>query len=269
MTAAGRTRWWKCAADYTLTGLLGWVSVDPVSIRELSLKELRALAQQRLGARAAELKTRQELIDSLEATEKKKVPRTIVPLAPPLPAPVAVVPPKELPPEPMIWTADAPLPQITARPAVPEFPVPAKVWSESPDSAPEKFSTAEVQPDTVTQHFFLEPDKPRLPVTYGDNRVLTFARDPKTLYAAWDFSSSNFDQGTARGQVVNKAGVPVQSFAVEGPAGGVFVEGLAPGATLKVEVRGGSELIGESGWVTMPSVPAAVEAPVNAPSSVV
>ena len=136
-----------------------------------------------------------------------------------------------------------------------------------------EFSTAEVQPEAITRHFFLEPEEPRLPVTYGDNRVLTFMRDPKSIYAAWDFSAEQFDQGAARGQVVSKAGAKVQSFAVAGPAGGAFVEGLPAGVTLKVEVRGEAGLIGDSEWLTMPG-PAeeAVEepaGPVNVPSSVV
>ncbi|MBS1149242.1 MAG: hypothetical protein H6Q89_940 [Myxococcaceae bacterium] len=296
-----------------------------MSIRELSLRELRALAQQRLGTRAAELKTRQELVDALEATERKQVPRAMVPLAAPLPvpvpvpvaAPVSVAPVKELPPEPVIWTADAPLPQITPRPLLEEFPAgaepeaapsgpavseaaarqrPAPEFARSafapPGLAPPGHAPAELHPSgwsmppgvTITQYFFLPPGVPRLPVTYEDDRVLTFARDPRALYAAWDFSAEQFDHGPARAVVVTEAGVTVQSFELAGPAGGQFIEQLPPGVRVKVEVRGEAGLLGESGWVQLPPAPApraapsspdrpsAAEAPVdrpNAPSSVV
>ena len=273
MTAAGRTRW-KVAADYTLTGLLGWVSVGPVSIRDLSLKELRALAQLRLGTKAAALKTRQELVDAIEKTEPKKAPRLIVPLAGPLPEPppVELI---ELPPEPVIWTGDAPLPQITARPAEPVPVEPGTPSSlDSGRAEPEdpsvpvdeaSFTTAIEQPETVTRHFFLEPDAPRLPIAYEDDRVLTFARDPQTIYAAWDFSPARFEEAKARGRVVDAQGATVQSFAVAGPSGGTFVEALPAGVPLQVEVLGGQRVLGQSRWLNLPSDPP-VE---NAPSSVV
>jgi hypothetical protein len=301
-----------------LTGLLGWVSGGAVSIRDLSLKELRALAQLRLGTKAAELKTRQELVDAIEKTGPKRPPRLIVPLAGPLPEP----PPVELiglPPEPAIWTGDAPLPQITARPALPEFPAERLVWSAqvlvegrpggsataeppqvaarreaAPTAAPPtaapptaapptaapptaaplieaaqiegaRFSTEIAQPETVTRHFFLAPDQPRLPVAYEDDRVLTFARDPKTIYAAWDFSPARFEEGNARGRVVDFKGITLQSFAVEGPSGSTFIDALPPGVPVRVEVLGGDALIGHSRWVKVPFDRPAL----NAPSSVV
>jgi hypothetical protein len=398
----------ECAADYTLTGSLGWVSGAPVSIGDLSLKELRALAQQRLGSKAAELKTRQELVDAIEATErKKKAPRLMVSLAAPLPEPLPVVPVlpvKELPPAPVIWTAEAPLPQITTRPLEEAFPVSVPTWTtegpprkvappmapdrsrtepvgggagpqssggaraeaaarvsgeaqssnavraepfapaapvsgepqssagrgakpvpiaarvsgdpqsssrlanldgpdavigapqisdaptavsgapelsggaravsaaamvadEPPSSAdartepvvPERRGSPEFSTDEelspaaiITRHFFIRPDRPRLPVAYEDNRVLTFSRDPKSVYAVWDFAPAQFDQARAEGRVVTEAGGVVQAFAVAGPAGSVFLEALPPGVPLKIEVRGGPELVGESGWVNLP-----------------
>ncbi len=254
-----------------------------MSIRDLSLKELRALAQLRLGAKAAALKTRQELVDAIEKTEPKKAPRLIVPLAGPLPEPppVELI---ELPPEPVIWTGDAPLPQITARPAEPVTEEPERRRGAGEPRTPSSvdlargepgdpsasvneasFTTAIEQPETVTRHFFLEPDAPRLPIAYEDDRVLTFARDPQTIYAAWDFSAARFEEVKARGRVVDAQGATVQSFAVAGPSGGTFVEALPPGVPLKVEVLGGEGVLGQSRWLNLPS-----DSPVeNASSSVV
>ncbi len=193
-----------------------------MSIQSLSLKELVVLAQQRLAGRAGELKTRQELIDALEADEARRArraPKAAAPPAPPAPAAIAPVV-KELPPEPVIWTGHAPLPKITA-----------------------------VEAPPVLSDFFAAPPKPAEP--YEDDRVLTFARDPQTVYAAWDFSKARFELGSAQGHVVNQAGATLQSFAVGNAQGGAFVGQLPGSVALKVEVRRGEKVLGASGWLTL------------------
>lgn len=213
-----------------------------MSTRDLSLKELRALALERLGARGAELKTRQELIDALEAKERKKAPRKLVALAEPLPAPVEPPAPVALPPAPHLWMGELPMPKITAGPV------------------------AELsEPTPITRDFFLDPDVPRLPTSYEDDRVLTFARDPSTLFAAWDLVPGRFTPGV-HGRVVDAAGDPLASFDLSGPVGGVFLEALPSGVALKVELISGEAVLGQSGWVTMPRPPRAPDQPA-APSS--
>ncbi len=195
-----------------------------MSIRQLSLKELRVVAQAQLGLSSGELKTRAQLIGALEAVErKKKVPRLIAPLAEPLA--------EELP---------------TGSGLV------AKEAQAEPSVAPDTKATW----PNITQHFFLPQRMPRLPTTYGDDRVLAFGCEPGAIYVSWDLKDAHFDSGRVRGDVINTAGVVVRSFAVAGPAGADFVDGLPSGATVKVELRNPDGLIATSHWVeTPPRVP--------------
>lgn len=238
-----------------------------MSIRGSSLKELIALAQQRLGSKAGGLKTRQQLIDALEATEKK-APKVMVALSTPLPEVVPVIE-RPLPPEPMIWTGDAPLPKITAEVPVKEFPPERLVWSaqvivaapiEAPTPAPASFSSEEHVPQfsvppasrpspTVTRNFFVAP-----------LRVLTFRRDPTTIYAAWDLDSVD----GAQGRVVDRAGQTLQSFDIAAATGGRFLE--TPKGELKIEIRANDTIVADSAWVATPTPP---QRPRNAPSSAV
>lgn len=203
-----------------------------MSIRDLSLKELWVRAQQQLGGRSAQLKTRQELIDALEAHEAKalrRAPKSIPPLAPPLPV-TAPEPPRQLPPDPMIWTGHSPLPKITAVPVV------VSSFFAPSEAAGEALRLGSAQ-------------------AYEDDRVLTFVRDPQTVYAAWDFSGARFADGAADGLVIDVRGITIQSFSVGSAAGGAFVGQLPHGLELKVEVRRGPTLLGESGWVRLGSGP--------------
>lgn len=194
-----------------------------MEIKDLSLKELHALAQEKLGARAAELRTRQQLIDALTPRERKKPAAVLVALAPPLPEPEA----KPLPPE-LYVPEPAPVPKITAEPFAPA--------------------------ETITKDFFLDPDVPRLPDAYGDDRVLIFARDPSTLYAAWDIAPARFAAGS-QGHVTNAAGDPVRTFDLPAAVGGVFLEQLPSGIALDVEV------LGTHAQVTMPLPPRSIDRP--------
>lgn len=194
-----------------------------MSIRDLSVKQLRSLAQQRLGPRGAHLKTRDELVAALERWEAKQ----------PRKAPGPKLSPAPLPIPPHVPSQAANVPKITA----PEHE----------------------QPSTISNHFFLDPGKARLPSHYEDDQVLTFARDPGSLYAAWDFSASQFDHGAASGTVVTEQGAPVRSFAVAGPSGGAFVEQLPSGVPLRVEVRRADEVLGASDWIVLPQTPKHVE----------
>lgn len=200
-----------------------------MAIKDLGIKELRAAALERLGSRAAELKTRQELVDALEAKERKAAPKKAA-----VPAVVAPSEPGEVP-----------------GPRAPEFPA---APLEAPPIGPIPTITAEAfaAPEPISTDFFLDPDVPRLPTSYGDDRVLTFARDPSTLYAAWDFGPDRRPDG---GVVVNAAGDPVRVFPIGTAVGGVFLEQLPSGIALKVEVRAEGATVGESGWVTMPLPP--------------
>ena len=182
------------------------------------------LAQEQLGGRAAELKTRQELIDALEAHQAKLARRAPKAAAKPLveatPSAPPVIPIETQGPPLMneLWAGDAPLPKITV---------------EAP----------------VIGDFFAMP--PRPDERYGDDQVLTFARDPYTVYAAWDFSDLRFDQGAAQGRVIDDHGVMIQSFAVGSAHGGAFVGQLPGGQVLKIEVRRGASLLGASRWLTL------------------
>ncbi len=280
-----------------------------MSIRDSSLKELIALAQQRLGTKAGGLKTRQQLIEALEATEKRKAPKVMVALSAPLPEVLKVIE-RGLPPEPMIWTGDAPLPQITAEVPVKVLPTERLVWSaqvivrHSPEvPLPEAahpstalgmnglsaeaahpstalgaalemngaFSSEEHVPQftvppasrpspTVTRNFFVEPAPPGLPASYGDDRVLTFRRDPTTVYAAWDLAPVEH----AEGRVVDRAGQTLQSFEVTAPSGGKFLA-TQPGE-MKIELCANGAVVAQSAWVPTPTPPPAAR---NAASSAV
>ncbi len=44
----------------------------------------------------------------------------------------------------------------------------------------------------VTSDFFRDPAAPRLPTSFGDDRVLLFPRDAQSVYVSWDLKPSRF-----------------------------------------------------------------------------
>jgi len=113
---------------------------------------------------------------------------------------------------------------------------------------------------TVTRNFFVEPAPPGLPASYGDDRVLTFRRDPTTVYAAWDLAPVEH----AEGRVVDRAGQTLQSFEVTAPSGGKFLA-TQPGE-MKIELCANGAVVAQSAWVPTPTPPPAAR---NAASSAV
>jgi hypothetical protein len=75
------------------------------------------------------------------------------------------------------------------------------------------------EPLPVARDFFVDPRKPTLPASYGDDRLLVFRREPLAVVVSWDLSMATWADGKAvwlelvepRGRLVARADVTVQT----------------------------------------------------------
>jgi hypothetical protein len=219
-----------------------------------TIRRLRELAMQRLGALAAQLKTKDELYDALaehapdalglEAEPKKKAARDSAkaetkPARKVTPSPRSKPAPKE-PPRPVaVSTRESPpAPEITAPQRLPKKQRPA------PDRA-------------VVRDFFVPPGSRALPASFGDDRVMLFPRDPGGIFVSWDLSPKTWGEGGLRLVLRTHDGHELWSQTIDTPHGAVSIEGDFGGASIRAVIERSGEGVGASPAVLMPGSPEA------------
>ena len=239
---------------------------DEGVLKRLTVRELRARAVKALGSKvAAGLKLKQELVDALVAGATKvakkadkvmaaarKSPPKAAAKSPPKAA-AAKSPPKkaaEKAPEPEV----APEPvkkSAPAKKAAPKASAPRKAAAasakaiaptpprvEKAASKPSKSEkVAEVYELPITRDFFVDPRRGGLPVSYGDDRLLCFRREPLAIVVSWDLSTATFADGQALSlELVTHKGRLVGSVAIGSPTGLTTFDKLPSGHALTVQV---------------------------------
>lgn len=145
--------------------------------------------------------------------------------APRASAPKAARGGKEAPPSPPAPTPISPkaaAPKATAKPSKSE-------------------RLAQVYELPITRDFFVDPRRQTLPVSYGDDRLLCFRREPLAIVVSWDLSSATFADGQGLSlELVSGKGRLVGSVRIGAPTGLATFDTLPPGQALTVQVvRGG------------------------------
>jgi hypothetical protein len=78
---------------------------------------------------------------------------------------------------------------------------------------------APARPLPVARDFFVDPKKPALPTSYGDDRILVFRREPLAVVVSWDLSAGSWADGQGlwleliqpRGKLVARFDVALQT----------------------------------------------------------
>jgi hypothetical protein len=225
-------------------------------LKRLTVRELRARAVKALGSKvAAGLKLKQELVDALVARAAKAVGKKSEPApkktppkkeaakatkkaeaaapkkeeAPAKKAAAAEPAPKKTPPR-----KRATPPKAAAKTAAPaEKPVPPpRITKPSKAQA-----MAEVYELPITRDFFVDPKRPSLPASYGDDRLLCFRREPLAIVVSWDLSAATFADGDGLVlELVTLPGKLVGSVQVTAPTGLATFDELPEGEGLAVQV---------------------------------
>lgn len=225
----------------------------------------------RLGALAAQLKTKDELYDalvrlapdSLGLKEKEKVAAVEKPgkaakgpsrpsAKPPAKAPVRPSSPPTSKAQARAARAPKEPPQSPPRP-VKVTRAPLKPPDAPAITAPQRMpKKPKLEERTVVRDFFVEPGTRPLPAAFGDDRVLLFPREPTGVYVSWDLSPETFGRG--RMQLVVRAhdGKVVWAQQLDSAQGSASLVGDFGGASLRAVIRLGDEPISASPAVTLP-----------------
>lgn len=236
---------------------------DEGALKRLTVRELRARAVKALGSKvAAGLKLKQELVDALAAgaakvakkadkvvaAARKSPPKKAAKAPEPAPAPAKRSPPKtakaaerDVAPEPAKRSATAkkaPKASAPRRTAAPKASAPTPPRAEKAASKPSKSEkVAEVYELPITRDFFVDPRRGGLPVSYGDDRLLCFRREPLAIVVSWDLSTATFADGQALSlELVTSKGRLVGSVAIGSPTGLSTFDKLPSGQALTVQV---------------------------------
>ncbi|MBK7865182.1 MAG: hypothetical protein IPJ65_42615 [Archangiaceae bacterium] len=96
----------------------------------------------------------------------------------------------------------------------------------------------------ITRDFFVDPRKPTLPPSYGDDRLLCFRREPLAIVVSWDLSAASFGDGQGLTlELITGRGRFVSSVPITTPTGLATFETLPEGTPLTVQaVRRGRVL---------------------------
>jgi hypothetical protein len=224
-----------------------------MSRSDFSIRVLRALAMQRLGALAAQLKTRDELYDALAelAPDALGLPPPAKPAEKGAKAPAAE-PPRPVKVKKAAKTPPTPAPargkkkekepaKAKASPPAPEI--------TSPQRLPAKNKVADRQ---VVRDFFVPPGSRALPAAFGDDRVMLFPRDPRGVFVSWDLSPRTFGQGGLRLVLRTHDGLEVWAQDIHSPQGSVSIAGDFGGASLRAVIGRGGDSLKASPAVLMP-----------------
>jgi hypothetical protein len=210
-------------------------------LKKLTVRELRARAVKSLGSKvAAGLKLKQELVDALIARAEKIVaPKRAaaraakaatkaaseVRAAPAKAAAAKAAAPKKSPPAP------APKKRAAAPKAVRASPPPK---AEPASSAEPVMQVYELP---VTRDFFVDPRRPSLPSSYGDDRLLCFRREPLAVVVSWDLSPQSFGDGQGLAlELITAKGRLAGTVSLTTPSGLATFETLPRGTALTVQV---------------------------------
>jgi hypothetical protein len=239
---------------------------------DFTIRTLRALAMQRLGALAAQLKTKDELYDALAEHAPDAVgltaPVTATPKAetrakakakakgPPSPVQPAVTRPERLvAKKPKRAAAEAPPGEdLAPAPAFASRARPVPVPLPEPEiTAPQRLpKKPRAAGRAVVRDFFVPPGARALPAAFGDDRVLLFPRDPTGVYVSWDLSAATWGHGGLWLVLRTHVGAAVWSQLLDGPQGSVSLSGDFGGASLRAVLeRDGAGVLG-SPAVLMP-----------------
>jgi hypothetical protein len=213
-------------------------------LEELDTRSLRALAKERLAAKARSLRTRASLLTALSQSLQQKTPLSPSPLAVPAGkttgAAVSAAPTSAAPPR----AAAAPAPAAPAPPAATaplaaraeDFLIEEGFFLAPPAERPSPRPAALVRPaEGQALPPALEPPQ------QGDEVPHLLARDATTLFLFWDFRR-DLERGAAFG--LNAPRVRFHLFdaetlvrSVEAPLGrrSLYLEGLEPGHVYSVE----------------------------------
>lgn len=89
----------------------------------------------------------------------------------------------------------------------------------------------------IARDFFIDPRKPSLPTSYGDDRLLTFRREPLAVVVSWDLSAVTFGDGQGlQLEVVAAGGRLIASAEVPTTTGLATFDALPMGKPLFVQV---------------------------------
>lgn len=212
-----------------------------MSASSWTIRQLRELAQKRLGALAARLKTRDELYQALarHAPDALGLPAF---RAEPLPGDAAAAPPAPAAAAERAAPVGPgnPAPAATAERAASVGPGnPAPAAPPRPPPAPDR---------VVVRDFFLRPGERRLPASYGDDRVLVFPRDPGGAWVSWDFRPDTWGAGAHRLVLRTADGRVLWSADADAPSGGAVAAGALEGEVVRALVlaEDGRELAGSA-----------------------
>ncbi len=241
------------------------------NLKKLTVRELRTKAVKALGSKvAAGLKLKQELVDALVETAakvvKKNEPAKVAKKLETKKVETKKAEPKKVEPKKVevkkFESKKAPTKKAqpkrieTDKVEAKRSPPPAKKKALTPvktaavkRAEPEKAPTpprmtkppkaevaAEVYELPITRDFFVDPRKPSLPASYGDDRLLCFRREPLAIVVSWDLSAATFEDGQGLSlELVTLEGKLVGSVPVTAPTGLATFDDL-PGGALAVQV---------------------------------
>lgn len=230
-----------------------------MSRTDFSIRTLRALAMQRLGALAAQLKTKDELYDALAEHAPDAVGlEAPVKAAPALPRPVAKAPvqPAVTRPERLVAKKPQPAPaaEAQARPSFGSRARPAPISPPAPEiTAPQRLPRKPRAAErSVVRDFFVPPGARALPAAFGDDRVMLFPRDPTGVYVSWDLSQATWGFGGLWLVLRTHDGQVVWSQEIHGPQGALSLSGAFGGASLRAVLERGGAGVSASPAVLMP-----------------
>jgi hypothetical protein len=220
-----------------------------MSRSSFSIRKLRELAVQRLGALAAQLKTKDELYDALAEHAPEAVG---------LEAPVKAQP-TEIEEEPRGKKEKAPRKKAAAKAPASSPPRPVAVSvKESPPgpaiTAPQRLpkKARRAAEREVVRDFFVPPGSRALPASFGDDRVMLFPRDPGGIYVSWDLSPGTWGRGGLRLVIRTHDGQEIWSQEIHALQGAVSLAGDFGGASIRAVLERDGSGIGASPAVLMP-----------------
>ncbi|MBL8950778.1 MAG: hypothetical protein JNK82_08385 [Myxococcaceae bacterium] len=246
------------------------MSSDENELKKLTVRELRTKAVKELGSKvAAGLKLKAELVDAL--SKKTKAPRP----RPTAPKPKATAPKaRASAPKPKASAPKASAPKPKAKPSAPRARAKKTAAGAAPSPPPARPLAKTLSPTRaargaipyelpITRDFFVDPRKPSLPASYGDDRLLCFRREPLAIVVSWDLSAKTFDSGRGLSlELVTQEGRLVGSVAVTAPTGLATFAELPGGQPLSVQVvRQGRVVTRARPFVLGDAAPAAAPAP--------
>jgi len=241
------------------------MSSDENELKKLTVRELRAKAVKALGSKvAAGLKLKQELVDALVEKATQVVKKATAPAKkadarkpesrkPEAKKPEAKKPePKKSPPKREAKAEKKAEKAVKAeKPAAApkkKAATPVKTKAVKREAAPAKSpprmtkppkaeTAADVYELPITRDFFVDPRRPSLPASYGDDRLLCFRREPLAIVVSWDLSAATFEDGQGLSlELVTLAGRLVGSVPVTAATGLATFDALPEGEALSVQV---------------------------------